>query len=91
MEAQKIGKMEKNTPDSQPCMSRCLFSYQSCYINAEKRKNRHPKKLPLTIYTAGCKDKDDQTKYMTHQKVTGVIRKAVTAGLPISLTWGPMS
>ena len=43
-----------------------------------KAKLRHSKKLPLTIY----KDKDDQIKYMTHQKVTDIIRKAVKAVYP---------
>ena len=43
-----------------------------------KAKLRHSKKLPLTIY----KDKNDQIKYMTHQKVTDVIRKAVKAIYP---------
>ena len=43
-----------------------------------KQKLRHSKKVPLTIY----KDKDDQMKYMTHQKVTDIIRKAVKAVYP---------
>ena len=42
-----------------------------------KAKVRHFKKLP-TIY----KDKDDQIRYMAHQKATGIIRKAVKVVYP---------
>ena len=43
-----------------------------------KAKLRHSNKLPLTIY----KNKDGEIKYMTHQKVTDIIRKAVKKVYP---------
>ena len=39
---------------------------------------RHSLKMPLTIF----KNKDGEVKYMTHQKVTDIIRKAVKAVYP---------
>ena len=47
-------------------------------MTRRKAKLRHSKKLPLTIY----KGKDDQIRYMAHQKVTDIIRKAVKAVYP---------
>ena len=43
-----------------------------------KARLRHPLKMPLTIF----KNKDSEVKYMTHQKVTDVIRKAVKKVYP---------
>ena len=43
-----------------------------------KAKLRHSNKLPLTI----CKNKGSQIRYMTHQKVTNIIRKVVKAVCP---------
>ena len=39
---------------------------------------KHSNQLPLTIY----KNKDGEVKYMTHQKVTEIIRKAVKKVYP---------
>ena len=43
-----------------------------------KDRLRHSMKLPLTIY----KNKNGEIKYITHQKVTEIIRKAVKAVYP---------
>ena len=66
MEAPKIGEMEKKTRliANHACPDVCLV-INLATMAWRKAKLRHSKKLPLTIY----KDKDDQIKYMTHQKV----------------------